>query len=57
MAEFLVKGVYSYLFQSDGPYNNVLKIKPPLAFSKENVDRFVSMLDSIFEDMALLDSF
>lgn len=45
------------LMQSDGPYNNVLKIKPPLAFSKENVDRFVSMLDSIFEDMALLDSF
>merc|ERR1711881_556419 len=45
------------LMQSDGPFNNVLKIKPPLAFSKENVDRFVSMLDSIFGDMALLDSF
>ena len=23
---------------TDGPYNNVIKIKPPLVFNKDNVD-------------------
>ena len=44
------------LMQSDGPYENVLKIKPPLAFSKTNVDHFVSTLDLIFEEISAMDS-
>jgi len=28
-----------------GPAANVLKIRPPLVFSKENVDLFLSALD------------
>ena len=30
------------LMQRDGPFENVLKMKPPMKFSKENVDHFVS---------------
>ncbi|MEZ5305682.1 MAG: aminotransferase class III-fold pyridoxal phosphate-dependent enzyme [Pyrinomonadaceae bacterium] len=37
------------LVGSDGPSDNVLKIKPPLCFTKQNADRFVENLDSILE--------
>ena len=30
-----LKGI---LLSTDGPYNNVIKIKPPLVFNKDNVD-------------------
>ena len=33
------------LIGTDGPYNNVLKSKPPMCFSKKNVDRVVEILD------------
>jgi 4-aminobutyrate aminotransferase-like enzyme len=45
------------LMQSDGPFNNVLKIKPPLAFSRENVDTFITTLDSIIEDIEDMQAF
>ncbi len=35
------------LSSTDGPYDNVLKMKPPMCFSKRNVDTFVSVLDDI----------
>ncbi len=35
------------LLSSDGPYDNVLKIKPPLVFSKENADEVVAKLDEV----------
>jgi 4-aminobutyrate aminotransferase-like enzyme len=37
----LAKGV---LLSSDGPDNNVLKIKPPLVISKSDVDLFLNVL-------------
>ena len=33
------------LIGTDGPYNNVLKSKPPMCFSKKNVDLVVEILD------------
>ena len=33
------------LISTDGPFNNVLKTKPPLCFSKANVDQVVALLD------------
>ena len=42
------------LMQSDGPYENVLKIKPPLAFSKDNVDHYVTTLDLILEEISAM---
>ena len=35
---------------TDGPFDNALKIKPPLQFTKENVDFFIEVLDKILED-------
>ena len=35
------------LVSTDGPFDNVIKSKPPLCFSKENVDEVVGKLDSI----------
>ncbi len=38
------------LVSTDGPFNNVIKSKPPLCFSKENVDAMVEGLESILQD-------
>jgi len=35
------------LLSSDGPYCNVLKLKPPMVFSIENADHFVKVLDEV----------
>jgi 4-aminobutyrate aminotransferase-like enzyme len=35
------------LVSTDGPFHNVLKIKPPLCFTARDADRLVSTLDSI----------
>jgi len=34
---------------TDGPFENVLKIKPPLCFNKKNVDQFVNTLHQILK--------
>jgi 4-aminobutyrate aminotransferase-like enzyme len=34
-----------YLLSTDGPLHNVLKIKPPMPFNKQNADEFVLFLD------------
>lgn len=38
------------LISSDGPDCNVLKFKPPMVFTKENVDELVSALDRILKE-------
>ncbi|TFH08542.1 MAG: aminotransferase class III-fold pyridoxal phosphate-dependent enzyme [Candidatus Thorarchaeota archaeon] len=38
------------LVSVDGPLNNVLKIKPPLIFTKENADFLVESLESILSE-------
>jgi 4-aminobutyrate aminotransferase-like enzyme len=35
---------------SDGPNNNVLKIKPPLTFTKENAKELLFYLHKIFAE-------
>jgi ethanolamine-phosphate phospho-lyase len=39
------------LLQSDGPHNNVLKFKSPLAFSLENAETFLSLLDLVLGEI------
>lgn len=39
------------LLSADGPNGNVLKLKPPMVFTKENVDEFVSTLDRILKEI------
>jgi 4-aminobutyrate aminotransferase-like enzyme len=39
-----------YLLSTDGPLHNVLKIKPPLPFNKQNADEFVQLLDEVLSE-------
>lgn len=41
---------HGILVSTDGPYHNVLKIKPPLVFTAENADFFVATLDKIMAE-------
>ena len=41
---------HGILMSSDGPDHNVLKIKPPLVFSKENADELLSTLEKILKE-------
>ncbi|MDO8123067.1 MAG: aminotransferase class III-fold pyridoxal phosphate-dependent enzyme [Candidatus Hermodarchaeota archaeon] len=38
------------LISSDGPFNNVLKIKPPMVFTQENVDFFIRRFETILSE-------
>ncbi|MFX1341548.1 MAG: aminotransferase class III-fold pyridoxal phosphate-dependent enzyme [Promethearchaeota archaeon] len=38
------------LVSSDGPFENILKIKPPLRFTQENVDFFIRTLEKILSE-------
>jgi len=40
------------LLQSDGPHNNVLKFKSPLAFSEENASTFLNTLDKVLGEIS-----
>lgn len=39
------------LLSQDGPHNNVIKFKPPMCFSRENVALVVHTLDIIFSEV------
>ena len=39
------------LLSTDGPYENVIKIKPPLVFSKENAAQVISNLAKVLSDL------
>jgi len=40
-----------FLLSTDGPLNNVLKIKPPLPFAEENAERLVVELDGVLGEI------
>lgn len=40
------------LISTDGPFNNVLKSKPPLCFSKENVDEVIEKMNGVLKKQA-----
>lgn len=39
------------LLGTDGPFNNVVKIKPPMVITREDADMFVRILDDCLTDM------
>jgi ethanolamine-phosphate phospho-lyase len=39
------------LFSADGPDRNVLKAKPPMCFSKANVDQLLDAIDAVLFEM------
>lgn len=40
-----------YLLSTDGPLHNVLKIKPPMTFNKQNADEMVKFLDIALSEL------
>ncbi len=40
-----------FLLSTDGPFHNVLKIKPPLPFTVSNADQLADALDGIFDEL------
>ena len=51
-AEFVVNQMKKrgILISSDGPDHNVLKIKPPLVFNRNNADYFLESFESIMSE-------
>lgn len=45
------------LTSTDGPYDNVLKIKPPLYFNRNNVDQFLQELGMVLKNMKKINTF
>ena len=41
------------LVSTEGPHNNVLKLKPPIIFQRGHVDRFVETLETVLHDSVL----
>ncbi|CAI8319917.1 MAG: Uncharacterised protein [Flavobacteriales bacterium] len=41
---------FGILSSVDGPNNNVIKIKPPLIFTKEHCNKFIFYLNKILEE-------
>ena len=41
---------YGILLSTDGPLNNVIKLKPPIVFTNENADNAVHVLDRILTE-------
>mmetsp|Transcript_6347 Transcript_6347/g.9219 ORF Transcript_6347/g.9219 Transcript_6347/m.9219 type:complete len:244 (+) Transcript_6347:606-1337(+) len=51
-----LKEKYSILTSIDGPHNNVLVIKPPMVFNKQDADEFVAGFKAVvLEDLANAD--
>lgn len=48
-----MKNVHRVLVSSDGPDNNVIKLKPPMVFNMENANEFLS---SFRECLTMLES-
>jgi 4-aminobutyrate aminotransferase-like enzyme len=38
------------LLGTDGPFNNVLKIRPPMPFDEQDADHLVGHLDEVLAD-------
>ncbi len=52
----ILKEKYAILTSIDGPYDNVLVVKPPLTFSKDDADIFVEAFESaIVNDLSQVD--
>ncbi len=56
-ASYIVERMKSLgvLLSTDGPLHNVIKIKPPMVFSKENADTLANTLAEVLQDSCLQD--
>jgi 4-aminobutyrate aminotransferase-like enzyme len=44
---------HGILISTDGPLENVLKMKPPIVFSEQNADEVVQALDKVLSEYCL----
>jgi 4-aminobutyrate aminotransferase-like enzyme len=44
---------HGILLSLDGPYSNVLKMKPPMVFNKSNAKTVVEKLDQVLENFKI----
>ena len=44
---------HGILMSTDGPLHNILKFKPPIVFTRENVDMVVSVLEKVLQEDCL----
>ncbi|BBO70764.1 4-aminobutyrate aminotransferase [Desulfosarcina alkanivorans] len=44
---------YGFLISTDGPLHNVLKLKPPIVFSRKDADALVDALEKVFAEDCL----
>ena len=44
---------HGILISTDGPLENVLKLKPPIVFSEKNADEVVAVLDKVLGEDCL----
>ena len=51
-ANYLVNRMkdFKILMSTDGPDHNVIKIKPPITFSKENAEQLIYYLEKVFAE-------
>jgi len=42
------------LMSTDGPYHNVLKIKPPMVFARREADFLLAQLERVFQEDYML---
>mmetsp|Transcript_25162 Transcript_25162/g.32554 ORF Transcript_25162/g.32554 Transcript_25162/m.32554 type:complete len:511 (+) Transcript_25162:32-1564(+) len=47
-----MKREYKVLISTDGPYNSVIKIKPPMCFSKVCADKLLTSLDQCLKELS-----
>ncbi len=50
-----MKEKYNILLSLDGPYENVLKFKPPLAFNQANAELLVTSLSEVLNEVRSFD--
>jgi ethanolamine-phosphate phospho-lyase len=51
-----MKDIHKILVSSDGPCDNVIKLKPPMVFNQENVDEFLIGFRECLNNLANKDS-
>ena len=39
------------LLSTDGPYHNVMKIKPPMVFTERDADRVATTMDRVLSEI------
>ncbi|CAG0885087.1 unnamed protein product [Cyprideis torosa] len=49
----LMRDRHKIILSRDGPYSNVLKLKPPMCFSLEDAKTVLTCLDEVLSDLAL----